>query len=690
MPNGRAVAVLSAAIMAAACGVAPARPHVVASAPAPAPLAEEEAAAFVELLRLEDTHRYDGDRLDALARAPSAQVRARAALAMARLRDARGVPSLERLLQEADTAVAARAAFAMGQLDDSSAVPALARALQSHDLEERPTVAAEAAYALGKLRSESAHQVLQDLLRRTPGAAPRPVIEAALLAVWRFPRPEDTEPITRWTASADPGLRWPATYALVRRMDPRASRLLITLSDDSDPRVRSLALRGLTAALADSAAIPRDALIQVHHRYVTDPDYTVRINAIRSLGAFQAEAAADILTALLESSDRHVRVAAMESLGRIGSAARASVARLAAVARSEAEHVYLRQTALETLALVDTAEARAVALELRGRESWRLRLASARAIGRSAPSGAEQRGLIRDPDGRVAAGALAASLAALGDSVAPLQNVLLEQLAAPDPVVRATAAEGLATLRDPATLAALLDAYAAARSDTDNDAALATLSALAALRSERLDPARAFFARFPRSPDFLVRRRAAELFPSVAEESWGAVGPAETRHSPEVYRSLVQRWSAPRSTAALPEVEIVTELGSVRLRLHGDVSPLTVYNFLELARRGYFDGQEWPRVVPNFVVQGGDPRGDMSGGPGYSIRDEISPLRYGVGSVGMALSGPDTGGSQFFLTHSAQPHLDGVYTLFGEVSGGQELLEQLLPGDRIIQVRSVE
>ena len=89
--------------------------------------------------------------------------------------------------------------------------------------------------------------------------------------------------------------------------------------------------------------------------------------------------------------------------------------------------------------------------------------------------------------------------------------------------------------------------------------------------------------------------------------------------------------------------------------------------FLQLAGQGYFDGLLFHRVVPDFVAQGGDPRGDGWGGPGYTLRDEINRLRYGRGAVGMALSGPDTGGSQFFVALAPQPHLDGGYTVFGQV-----------------------
>ena len=105
---------------------------------------------------------------------------------------------------------------------------------------------------------------------------------------------------------------------------------------------------------------------------------------------------------------------------------------------------------------------------------------------------------------------------------------------------------------------------------------------------------------------------------------------------------------------------------------------------------GFYDGLLFHRVVPDFVIQGGDPRGDGFGGPGYDIRDEINPLRYRRGVAGMALAGPDTGGSQFFITLSEQPHLDGGYTSFGEVVAGDEVLDRIVPGDRIEGVVEVD
>ena len=137
-------------------------------------------------------------------------------------------------------------------------------------------------------------------------------------------------------------------------------------------------------------------------------------------------------------------------------------------------------------------------------------------------------------------------------------------------------------------------------------------------------------------------------------------------------------------------VEVTTQRGAFRIRLDCPQAPLTCLSFLQLAGQGYYDGLEFHRVVPDFVVQTGDPRGDGWGGPGFALRDEINPLRFVRGAVGMALSGPDTGGSQFFIALSPQPHLDGGYTVFGQVIDGDAVLDQIRQEDRLVTIREVE
>ena len=131
---------------------------------------------------------------------------------------------------------------------------------------------------------------------------------------------------------------------------------------------------------------------------------------------------------------------------------------------------------------------------------------------------------------------------------------------------------------------------------------------------------------------------------------------------------------------------IETDKGTVEIELAVLDAPLTVDNFIALARKGFFNGMPLHRVVPDFVVQGGDRRGDGEGGPGYTIRDEINERPYLRGTVGMALDWNDTGGSEFFITHSPQPHLDGRYTVFGHVVDGMDVLDRLAEWDVVRRV----
>jgi len=126
---------------------------------------------------------------------------------------------------------------------------------------------------------------------------------------------------------------------------------------------------------------------------------------------------------------------------------------------------------------------------------------------------------------------------------------------------------------------------------------------------------------------------------------------------------------------------IVTDKGEIELELFAAQTPKTVNNFCFLARQGYYDGVTFHRVIPGFMAQAGDPTGSGSGGPGYTFADEIVPeLKHdGPGVLSMANSGPNTNGSQFFITYAAQPHLDGKHTVFGKVISGMDVLEQLTP-----------
>ncbi len=131
-----------------------------------------------------------------------------------------------------------------------------------------------------------------------------------------------------------------------------------------------------------------------------------------------------------------------------------------------------------------------------------------------------------------------------------------------------------------------------------------------------------------------------------------------------------------------------TDRGPIKVELAADKAPLTVANFVNLARRGFYDGLNFHRVIPDFMVQGGCPNGTGTGGPGYRFEDEIVPtLRHGRGVLSMANAGPGTNGSQFFITHVSTPWLDGKHTVFGKVVEGLDVVDAVRQGDAIKSVR---
>jgi peptidyl-prolyl cis-trans isomerase B (cyclophilin B) len=135
-------------------------------------------------------------------------------------------------------------------------------------------------------------------------------------------------------------------------------------------------------------------------------------------------------------------------------------------------------------------------------------------------------------------------------------------------------------------------------------------------------------------------------------------------------------------------VKMETNKGLIELELYPQYAPKTVNNFVFLIQQGYYNGVSFHRVINNFVIQGGDPTGTGAGGPGYKFQDEVydNPLKHETNVISMANAGPNTNGSQFFITHSPQPHLDGKHTVFGKVVGGSDVVDAIVEGDKMEKV----
>ena len=542
-----------------------------------------------------------------------------------------------------------------------------------------------AAEALGRLGDETAAGVIGAVVEAYRAAAfdvdpedvshPQPdEVQAFRLGVYALVRLgayeplaeavlfEDGQPILWW---------WPVAYALQALEDPRAFDALTTLATIRGSIGVAFAARGL-GALGDPRAVETLAALLDRDRR----DDRVVVSAVRALGAIDDPAAAAAL-------DRFVRIRDLDPLLRLE-----AVDALASHGHPASIEVFtelmthswapLRAASLRALAAADPAAFLRMLSGLGSDPDWRVRRAVADAMGRVGPEAAAERltAMLDDPDERVRPAVLEA-LAAVG---APGAGAMLTaRLAAPDVVLRRTAARLLGELRPAAAEAALADAYRAALPDPSYLARAAVLRALAAYG---LPAARETLHAALDDPDWAVRVVAAELLADLApgERDYArAIRPAPGGDTDYGASDLV-------APSVSPHVYIETDRGTIQIELAVLDAPLTAGNFMRLARRGFYDGLSFHRVVPNYVVQGGDPRHDSEGGPGYTLRDELNDLPYLRGTVGMALDWRDTGGSQFFITHSPQPHLDGRYTAFGRVVEGMEVVDALLPGDRIRRI----
>jgi peptidylprolyl isomerase len=266
----------------------------------------------------------------------------------------------------------------------------------------------------------------------------------------------------------------------------------------------------------------------------------------------------------------------------------------------------------------------------------------------------------------------------LADSVF---DALVGLLETDDSAVRAVAADGLgdSLLLRPAAVSPLLQALSMCRSPYDTEAMQGIIATLGKLRDSRaVQP----LMKQLESPDASVATAAAEALQMISGAD---------------FRSRIPRRSAPLTTdldfdflRALPSVvhvRLETSRGNVLIDLQPDLAPFTVMSIVKLSQqRGFYRGLLFHRVVPNFVVQGGDPRGDGWGGPGYELRSEFSMTGFTTGTVGMASAGKDTEGSQFFIALSPQPHLDGRYTVVGSVIDGMDVVNALQVEDRIYDI----
>lgn len=692
---------------------------------------------LVQISRAEDELRYDAV-LENLLKNKDAKIRERAALAAGRIGDEAAIPALVDLLEnDPEVKVRETAAFALGETESLKAADAILKALNK--AKQRPSalvIEAAGKIAAANAKDEKSKQLGAAILavvafeHRKRSGPYLDLIEFGLTAILRA-RPADAEKVLVFYLNAyTPEIRANALNALTRLRAKNANEeARQLLQKDEFATVRANAARVL------GAAEDKESFDLLLNAAINDKDLRVRVSAIRSLGSLKDAKAADklldfgerllldykkskfanpieknelleiaaALGRILPNSNDNRAVKFLNDFRRTGkyqsaepeiAAARVapetylkSVGKMSDV---ETENFGWQEISVLAQGMGELANAPDEAIKAEAA------LASEKKLyGFMMPQLAQQR-----PDLIKALPDVLRSFAAF--KTADASKHLPYFLKHGDIFVRATAAELIGELppnKENADALQRAFEYALITDSQYNDAQLAILTALVKLdKTQSFESLRLAL----KSPDYLVRKNAANLIKendltkdfSNIEKMVGTIKPYDTKNSTRLGQILNSEADYVRAVSrknGTVKAVFTTDKGNFTIDLTPEDAPLTIDNFIKLAKSNYFNGVLVHRVVPNFVMQDGDPRGDGNGGPGWQIRCEINMSVFGRGAVGMALSGKDTGGSQWFVTHSSQPHLDGGYTVFGHVNEtDMKIVDSIVRGDKILSVKIIE
>lgn len=631
-------------------------------------------------------------------------VRARALLALARLQAADTAPLVAAACADPDAEARAMAAFAAGELGLSwDGLPDAARiqladavlAAEAHELDARART--QELTALGRLRTPAAMDRLVQRLAAVPEVAEPAALALGVAARAKAPWPEAATPLlaSRLGAAEPEPLRWAAAYALGFASGSAGSSALSAALSDVSWEVRAAAAKGF----AEHGTVKDVRLLRP---LLADAEPEVAAEAARTLAKLAPRCEPQGACAPLEALGALSASVDLVSKGDVRQGAPPLVA------LAQAGLPPSGQPLLEALRARLRTDLPGAAPAARADLAWldcRLAAAEDRNTGWLHETLGCGAGLV--PEARRLRLGLAEVAQAKGLAQAFDRAAAQRYLASQDATVQVAAVTLVGASHHP-------EAAADVRPLVSNRDAVLSAAAAAAL-GELGDVAS--------GPAVLLRAEVATAEPEQADawadalvalkpegttaflHKWLLAGHPHLRHAAERALSTLEGkpvrapggW--PEELALSPTAEPVsadvswrfpTARGVVVVKPAFEAAPETVAQLTRLGRAGFFRGLTFHRVVPDFVVQGGDPRGDGEGGPGFTLPCEVSPLRYRRGTVGMALSGKDTGGSQIFVALSPQPHLEGRYTIVGEVVSGMDALDGVLEGDSLGTLDAVQ
>lgn len=628
-------------------------------------------AAIASIISSEDTRRVSGKFIEYLSD-PDPEIRARAALAVGRIGDIGAGEQLFELLADSSAEVAQTAAFAIGLMGEKSYAPRLL------DLcaEFPPDLLAAAVQSVGRLSDSTMTDVHNRLAEYLEHLDHR-VREQAAYAMFRAGAKSQADRLIDICRNdAVRPVQVAALYSLVRMDIKEPTDLYVEWLPDAFPSVRSLALRGM--------GLPKDdGNVSLIASGLNDRDNNVVSQAISSLTSVGSPKAIKFLAAAYgNATDEKLKVQFLESFTELKSNALLDYVfddisdDSCTINIMAAAIVYLAEINKEaTIPLIDS---------LAETDDNYLKTKIARALGQIGGETVKPRlaALFNDSVAAVRAAAFEVLCDVDEENVG---YYFKTALADADYVINSLAADRIGRLKRCDFLPQLMTIMQM-RERAGTDLRRSVVQTAGELLGGGCDSlAEDILYRGLLENDYLVSRDAAKIYSDkLGIDKSAYINKPFGLVSARKIKSLLNEY------VTNPEAVIHTKRGEIKLELFFDIAPLTVYNFISLARKGFYDNVIFHRVVPNFVIQGGDPRGDGWGGPGYTIRCEYSSLTYERGMVGIAHSGEDSGGSQFFITLSPQHHLDARYTIFGRVVSGMDVADAIVRGDTIEHISIIE
>jgi cyclophilin family peptidyl-prolyl cis-trans isomerase/HEAT repeat protein len=640
-----------------------------------------------EIRQLEYLRKVDPEKFITWINSPDATIRKQAVKSLGRIQDTTTISWVANRLIDPDDSVRSEAAFATGQYFSSKAEEILRTSMLQ---EKNSFIKGRIIEALGKSGTDQSIILLRNFIESgNRFLQQKAAISSGILAYRGFPGHSISQSLGMPLKNLEySSTSWYFAYGLFRIGSPSEFDALMSGMQHPDPLTRYFSLRAQGVIL----------------QYLTSPQaksyrHSPTMKKLRS--SIQSPDYLDKIENLLQDSTWFVRLATLQLLEKLGPASlfnavkrrytdmnphiRSMAIQVIANYQNKAASQFLQEVlerspdwrergiALDKIGLLSQKRAMQVIKSSQDSLSWPENYYLIQTLGHIKNS--TTTGMLTELAETENLAQLSLVLEFLVDRNGVPTSLFLSKIEKPDPAITTIVASKLAVLKDPKTVPDLLKVYPNFQAPQDSEPMLAILAALENIADTQAVKLLKQESSNPYLPIRQAARSALQKISGEILEPDTSAFSSQTKNDFTIMENLLQ-----------PHIRVLTSRGEFELILFPGKARLTVANFLELVKKGFYKDIYFHRVVPGFVIQAGDPRGDGWGGPGYSVPCEYNDIFYDRGIVGMAHAGKDTGGSQFFITHTPQPHLNGRHTAFGKVTRGMEVVDSIVLYDKIIKI----